>query len=243
MDKRLDSEAVLYRSCAGRAGWRHVLLAFVCTVVLLALLPFADLLTGDPVKQLELRRVDAIRVPVPPQPLRFADVPPPLPPPPSRQDVSTPDPKLEMPAAAREQRLSLSPALELVPDLVGEIPVRFEPAAGLVAAAPVAAPAAVPDSELLELADLDRPPMPVLQIRPLYPYQARARQLEGFVELEFTVTTEGNVTNVQVIASAPGPVFVEAARRAVTRWRFEPGVKAGRPAQVRMQVKLRFELR
>jgi protein TonB len=95
---------------------------------------------------------------------------------------------------------------------------------------------------VFEVEELDRAPRPTLQIPPVYPYRARARNIEGYVDLLFTLTAEGRVTGVTVLETMPGDVFVDAAVRAVEAWRFEPGTKGGKPVAVRMKVKLRFEL-
>ncbi len=75
-------------------------------------------------------------------------------------------------------------------------------------------------------------------VAPRYPRAAERRNLSGWVEVVFTVTTEGNVRDVEVRDSDPGDVFVNAAIKAVEKWEFEPitenGVRVEKRAGVRM---------
>jgi TonB family protein len=66
---------------------------------------------------------------------------------------------------------------------------------------------------------------PLIAGEPQYPATARARRIEGHVDVEFTVTPEGTVEKPHVVASEPKGVFDAAALAAVARWRYaaEPG--------------------
>ncbi|MBL4607151.1 MAG: energy transducer TonB [Pseudomonadales bacterium] len=66
--------------------------------------------------------------------------------------------------------------------------------------------------------------MPVFRIPPIYPQRAAKRGLEGWVELEFSITATGTVRNARVIAASPQGVFDYAALRAISRWKFKPKV-------------------
>ncbi len=57
---------------------------------------------------------------------------------------------------------------------------------------------------------------------PIYPAQARAQGIEGYVEVQYDVTTAGTVTNAVVMQADPVGVFEEAALMAVRSWRFNP---------------------
>ncbi|MCH7502919.1 MAG: TonB family protein [Proteobacteria bacterium] len=75
-------------------------------------------------------------------------------------------------------------------------------------------------------------------VAPRYPRSAQRRKLSGWVDVEFTLTLDGTVTNVDVTESTPGNTFVDAAIRAVEGWEFEPvfddGIAVERRAAVRM---------
>lgn len=77
---------------------------------------------------------------------------------------------------------------------------------------------------------------------PVYPRFARERDIEGWVDLEFTVATDGNVRDIVVVGAQPNGVFDRAASDAVARWRFEPVVVAGAPIEQRARVRLRFNV-
>jgi TonB family protein len=61
---------------------------------------------------------------------------------------------------------------------------------------------------------------PLIAGVPEYPAEARARNLRGFVEIEFTVAPAGTVENARVVAAEPRNVFDAAALAAVTRRRY-----------------------
>ena len=75
-------------------------------------------------------------------------------------------------------------------------------------------------------------------VAPRYPRSAQRRKLSGWVDVEFTLTLDGTVTNVDVTESTPGNTFVDAAIRAVEGWEFESvfddGIAVERRAAVRM---------
>jgi len=66
----------------------------------------------------------------------------------------------------------------------------------------------------------------VMYVRPVYPAEAAARGLEGFVTVGFDVTELGTVTNVQVLDSSHR-LFEKSARDAALRSKFRPRVVDG----------------
>lgn len=66
----------------------------------------------------------------------------------------------------------------------------------------------------------DGRPEALIEVRPGYPREALEQRVEGYVELELTVTPEGRVGEVSVLASEPPGVFEAAALDAVSRWRY-----------------------
>jgi TonB family protein len=60
----------------------------------------------------------------------------------------------------------------------------------------------------------------VSQVRPVYPPEAKAKGIQGLVRLDVTVSTKGEVTNVEVLS---GPELLrEASVEAVRQWRYQP---------------------
>jgi TonB family protein len=80
----------------------------------------------------------------------------------------------------------------------------------------------------------------VRMVSPVYPDAARKRGIEGWVELAFTVQTNGSVDQVEVRNASPAEVFDDAAIRAVRQWRFEPIERNGERVEQRAMVRLKF---
>lgn len=79
-------------------------------------------------------------------------------------------------------------------------------------------------------------------VGPEYPRSARRRNIQGSVDVGFTVTTDGKVRATQVLNSEPGDTFDQAAMDAVEKWRFEPVVENGVAVEKRTAVRLAFNL-
>jgi len=95
--------------------------------------------------------------------------------------------------------------------------------------------------KIFDLADLDRPPEPVMQPAPIYPPTLRREGLAANVHLEFIVDASGRVTNAIAIESSDKR-FDEAAIAGVSKWRFRAGIKAGRKVNTRMRVPIVFKV-
>jgi protein TonB len=74
---------------------------------------------------------------------------------------------------------------------------------------------------------LDRDPVPLVRVDPEYPPRAKQQGINGYVQVEFTISPVGTVTDAVVIDSKPPYVFDRAALRAVRRWKYNPMVKDG----------------
>jgi protein TonB len=73
--------------------------------------------------------------------------------------------------------------------------------------------------------------LPIVRVAPVYPARALSRGLEGFVDLQFTVTTAGTVEEPVVIQSTSS-LFERAAIRAVLKFKYKPRVVDGVPVRV-----------
>ena len=69
--------------------------------------------------------------------------------------------------------------------------------------------------------------VPLVRIQPQYPRDAQMSMIEGYVEVEFTITETGSVRNPRVIDSKPPRIFDREAIRAILRWKFKPRVIDG----------------
>jgi len=77
---------------------------------------------------------------------------------------------------------------------------------------------------------------------PVYPAQAASRGTEGWVEVEFTVASDGSTRDAVVLDASPEGVFDSAVLHAVRHWRYEPRIVAGKPIDQRVKARLRFKL-
>ena len=81
----------------------------------------------------------------------------------------------------------------------------------------------------LRIAEPPTVPPPVA-VAPVYPARAIARQLEGYVVLEFTVTRIGTVRDAFVVTST-NSVFDRPAMEAVYKFKYKPRVVDGEPVE------------
>ena len=215
-----------------------MLLALAFSAATLMILPFSDIVSVHNQEPLELRQVETttwqpkpLQLPVP----RSAEM---------RASVMTPlkksKPTLETPEELPTPKLRLPVTFDFtLKNLGGDFDLDFD-----IAAAVQEIPASVlpPEKTLFDVSELDRAPRAIAQSAPIYPYSARVRKVEGYVELKFVITAQGTVTDIHVLASAPGNLFNRAAEQAVSRWRFEPGIKNQKTVDTWARIRLTFEL-
>lgn len=84
--------------------------------------------------------------------------------------------------------------------------------------------------------------IPLVRIPPRYPMRAQSRRIEGWVKVEFTITTTGTVKNAKVVESQPSNVFNRAALKAIARWKFKPKIIDGAAIEQRALQVLQFKL-
>ena len=79
-------------------------------------------------------------------------------------------------------------------------------------------------------------------VAPRYPRSAERRNLSGWVDIVFTVATDGTTKNIVIRDSEPGETFVNAATKAVAKWQFMPVFDNGIVVDRRAGVRMMFEL-
>jgi len=85
--------------------------------------------------------------------------------------------------------------------------------------------------------------VPRVRVAPEYPQRALVRGLEGWVEVEFTVTEIGSVSDPVVVESHPRSIFDRVSLRAVEQWKYEPMIIDGKPvSSPGVRTRLVFEL-
>src|SRR5882724_5350788 len=93
--------------------------------------------------------------------------------------------------------------------------------------------------EIFDLANLDRVPTAIMQASPRVPPNVRHRDTPVTMDIQFIVTSKGEVVDVQVINS-DAPEFNDVAIMAIEKWKFKPGIKSGRSVNSRMRQPMRF---
>jgi periplasmic protein TonB len=98
-------------------------------------------------------------------------------------------------------------------------------------------------SRMSMTAGSDRDVIPLVRINPDYPPRALSRGLEGWVQVQFTITPTGTVANAVVVNAEPKNIFDDAALKAIARWRYNPKVEGGTAVErVGVQTIIRFQL-
>ena len=151
-----------------------------------------------------------------PLPLEFSDVKPPSLPP-----VEPPPPEESEP----EPTSGVTPITDLVDTGSSDIDRPGRPD-GVDIYIPVG-PTTGPGGFGISPVGNDQDATPTVRIQPIYPASAEIRGIEGWVRVQFTITSTGAVRDARVVAANPGRVFDESALRAIERWRYSPRIVDG----------------
>jgi len=203
---------------------RVVLYTCLMTLAILAILPFTQVLSGDP-RDRTFREVGTANIP-PPEP------PPPEPPPPPEEEEPEEQPELEQPP----QQLDLS-QLEsaLNPGTGGALAGAFDLESFNVM------PNAASEMQIFDVVDLDRRPRLIQRVMPEYPEDLLRRKVSGSVTLALIIDPDGSVTVDKVLDWEGDRDFVQPTRIALSRCRFEPPTKDGQPVRARYKITIPFE--
>ncbi len=148
-----------------------------------------------------------------------------------------PEKKREIPKPKQKPEMDFTPELAR-PSLWGPTPldvsVQIDPS--LFAGGPERG------EFIFNSGDLDQPPRKIVQSKPVYPYKARQRNIEGFVKVKILVRADGTVGEVSVLDAEPKGLFDSAALKAVPQWRFQPGVIDGQAVPSWVVTTIRFTL-
>jgi len=79
----------------------------------------------------------------------------------------------------------------------------------------------------------------IKRVQPAYPQAALAVHAQGAVQIEATVTKEGNVTNLKVLSG--DAVLARAALDAGRQWRYKPYYLDGQPVEIQTQITVNFK--
>jgi protein TonB len=151
--------------------------------------------------------------------------------------------RLAQEAAAQQREQAASQPATPPPAAVAPQPARTAQAEPRPAeTAPKPAAPAEPSPAPKPVAE-SREPVLVRQVRPTYPAAAARRKQEGWVEVSFTVGSNGSVSDVNVVRAQPRGVFDRDAVRAVSQWQFEPALDNGKTVSRQLTRRIEFALK
>jgi protein TonB len=95
----------------------------------------------------------------------------------------------------------------------------------------------------IAIAASDSDVVPIVRVNPQYPLRASERGIEGWVEVEFTISKLGTVKEPRVLNSHPSSIFDRAALKAIKKWKYNPKIEDGEPMErPGVKVRLKFAL-
>ena len=93
-----------------------------------------------------------------------------------------------------------------------------------------------------ELEDLDTVPIPLVQVKPVYPERLKRAHIESNVTAIVSIDQDGDVFDVEIEHSEYSE-FSESVIMAVLMWKFIPGQKDGSRVKQRVRLPVTFRLR
>jgi protein TonB len=91
-----------------------------------------------------------------------------------------------------------------------------------------------------EVAENSLTRLKALQLK--YPSRALERNIEGWVEISYTVTPKGKVVDVKALRADPVGIFEAAATDAVVHMNYKPVIKDGTAIAVTTKIRVAFRL-
>ena len=144
----------------------------------------------------------------------------------SRVPIPDPTPDEPEPIVAEE--------VEFVEDT--EVPIDTDFVVGM----PTGGPPIIDTGPMRVGGDIQEPEK-IFNVNPEYPELARRARLDGFVILQATIDTQGNVKDVEVLRGL-GLGLDASAQDAVRQWKYTPTYYNGRPVEVLLTVNVVFQL-
>jgi|GEM_PF-3430576 len=98
------------------------------------------------------------------------------------------------------------------------------------------------NSEIKQIAQVEKPPVPVIAPSPEYPVLAIKANLEGEVVVKLLVDRAGKVKKTEV-QYATDEIFIEPALNVAKNWVFTPAIMNGKSVPVWVAVPFKFKLK
>jgi protein TonB len=83
-------------------------------------------------------------------------------------------------------------------------------------------------------------PVPLSEVRPVYPKEAKDKQIEGSVAMDVLIDDKGKVRLASVIEGSE--IFRASALEAMKKFLFRPAKVDGKPVAVRIRYSIKFKL-
>lgn len=80
----------------------------------------------------------------------------------------------------------------------------------------------------------------VRRVQPAYPQLARSARVQGPVVIFAVISKDGSIENLRVVSGHP--LLAQAAKDAVSQWRYRPYILNGEPIEVETQITVNFVL-
>lgn len=194
----------------------------IATIALFLVVPLANILEFRNSQDRKLSQVES-SIPPPPAP------PEEMPPEPEPED-KTPEPELVQ---------------EPPPLTLSQLEMTLNSGMGAVAGSGFASFDAnfdaVAEIKLFEIADLDKIPVALSTVQPVHPFDLKKSGVEGSATVMFVVDDQGNVRDAKAINSTH-PEFGATTVSAVRNWKFQPGMKDGKPVNTIVRQRVSFTL-
>jgi len=98
------------------------------------------------------------------------------------------------------------------------------------------------DTNWYQARHVDKHPKAIGKVEPVYPEEAKRRNIEGTLKLMLKIDDLGRVLSAEVVEATPPGVFDEAALEAFREARFQPAMKDGRPVRYQAYIRVDFKL-
>jgi TonB family protein len=104
-------------------------------------------------------------------------------------------------------------------------------------------PATSPEKDVPKLDDTVTPPKRIVSANPVYPEAAKKDLVQGRVVMDVVVRRDGRPDGLVVVKMPEGGEWLAgSAVEAVSKWRWQPALKNGKPIDVSMTLVVEFRL-
>lgn len=100
----------------------------------------------------------------------------------------------------------------------------------------------IPDGRVHIARDKKLPMIPLSQVYPNYPEDARMHSWEDELVVRYVIGKDGRVKEVTIVSAPQRNVFVDGTVRAIRSWRFKPMVKDGEKTEVVHELTVYYRL-